>query len=148
MTDGEPDFRDELIWREPDAEQGDEEYKFAMLKELRRIAAASKKLADELSVQLLPVLRADPSRYFIGADGAKYLAYYSQPKPLDVDLEQLVAMVDAGELGADVLEEVAPRKVKIEDFKRANAAGRIPDHIFVKVAAEGSGSPSVRFDSP
>jgi hypothetical protein len=97
---------------------------------------------------IVRILQEHGPRYFLDSFGRKHYAYAISPEPLIVDVAVLEAMVEAGELSEEVLDEVAPRKVVAEAFKRACNAGRITDAQLLDSAHKEKGTAYVGYADP
>ena len=86
---------------------------------------------EQLRDQVVKYLKTDGPRYYLDGDGNKRYAFAVSPERTVVDVDALQAMVDAGELDAGVLEEVAPRKANVEAFRRACQTERLTDEQIV-----------------
>lgn len=104
----------------------------ALLVELKRLADQRKPHPiiearyEELRALLTERLGAEGVRYFIDADHVKRYAYVTQQYLMDVDLEALTKMHDAGEIPDEVWEEIAPRQVDRDGLRRAIQRGGNP----------------------
>lgn len=137
------------------------------LKALDSIAAQRRKDPDlearyeQLRDELQAELKETGPRYYLDEHGLKRYAYRVAPEKLAIDVDDLVAMVEAGEIDVD-LDKVAPRKIDGEQMKRAirkgsvaaakKAAipkGGIPPEKLVKLGRiVPSAAPHVRFSDP
>ena len=110
-------------------------------------------LRDEVAEEL----KATGPRYYLDEHGLKRYAFRVAPEKVEVDVEELVRQVEAGEIEVD-LDKVAPRKVDAEQLKRAVAKGSrpanrgkpgvIPPEKFLKMARRKPGTAHVRFSDP
>lgn len=85
------------------------------------------KLYKELRDEAVSHLDMGP-RYFLDDDGVKTIAVRQQSMRTVVDLDVLMAAIK----DEDLLDQIAPRKLDAEGYKRAVATGKIPDALFVK----------------
>lgn len=94
-----------------------------MMAELRpdpQLKARYERLRDQLVAQL----RREGPRYFIDPQGVKRFAYAVTPETVEVDVAELQHMHKRGELTEEVLDEVAPRKLDRDGFRRAASRGK------------------------
>lgn len=133
-----------------------------MLLELDRLATLRRpnpeieRRYEELRDILTARLSKEGPRYYIDAFGEKRYAYALIPEPVDVDVDELIKMNEAGEISDDLLNEVAPRKVDKEAFTKAAARGTrkrprkpgITPEQLIRVATKRRGQGHVRFVTP
>ena len=89
-----------------------------MMAELR-VDAALKARYERLRDQLVAQLKREGPRYFVDPQGQKRYAYAVTPETVDVDVAELERMYRRGEVPEEVLDEVAPRKLDRDGFRRA-----------------------------
>lgn len=101
-------------------------------------------------------LSKEGPRYFIDVDGEKRYAYAVVPEPIEVDVDEVIALHDEGEISTELLDRIAPRKIDAEQFKLAVARGSNPNsrkpgitqEQLLRVARKRRGTGHVRFASP
>jgi microcystin degradation protein MlrC len=125
----------------------------ARLNRLDELAAARRK--NPAIEREYETLRAEMSAWlkeagpviYLDAHGNKRIAYRVAPTGVEVNVEELVKAVEAGEAKVD-LDVVAPRRVNAEELKKAVATKRIPPKVFLKMAKLQDKTPHVRFTDP
>lgn len=148
--ESEEDFTERMI-RTAEPAVGDTETR---LLELQNMQAKRRKdpqlerryemLRDELAAQL----KAEGPRYYIDNDGVKRYAFTVTPEPVDVDLDGLIQAELDQEISYETLDQVAPRKVDKEAFRRAVATERIPKALLLKIAKIVPGTAYVKTATP
>lgn len=120
------------------------------LMNLRVIAAALrpdpelKARYEAMRDELVARVKGKP-RFFIDEQGQRVYAHAQIPARLIVDTRLLEDAEMDNKLSYEVLDEVAPRKVDMPAFRRAIAAGRVPDDVLVTAASMVDGTGYVRF---
>lgn len=111
---------------------------------------------EELRDLLAKRLHKEGPRYFIDLNGQKRYAYAVIPEPIEVDVDELIAMNHDGEISDKLLDEIAPRKMDMGAFTRAAARGTkknprspgITPEQLMRVARKRKGTGHVRFAKP
>lgn len=101
-------------------------------------------LRDELAAQL----EREGPRYYLDNMGVKRYAYAVVPEPIEVDVDELCRLDEAGELKAGVLDQVAPRKADKERYRAAVQRGDITREQFLATAKVGRGTAYVKSSDP
>lgn len=112
----------------------------AQLRTLRTLKSAADEQIKALQAELIPLL-TEPT-YFLDDQGAKRYGYVQRQTTVVVNLDLLEALCP------EVIEEVTNRKIDLDAFKQAAAAGRIPQNVLVQVASEVPKATFVAFGSP
>lgn len=87
-------------------------------------------------------------RYFIDENGDKRYAYAVQPEPVEVDMDELMAMYEDGELSTEVMDQIAPRRVDKEGLRRVVSRKKITPAQFTRFAKLRKGTAFVQFSDP
>jgi len=103
---------------------------------------------EQLRDALVDQLKAEGPRYYLDEEGNKRYAYVVQPEPVEVDMDELLALYEAGELPQSLMDKIAPRKVDKEALRRAVSKGQITRAQFTKVAKLVKGTAHVSFSDP
>lgn len=128
----------ELKKARPDTD-ADTEVMLARLEVVAKIENDAKAERERLRDKLTPIL-VDGSRIFLAPDGSKHFAFNVAQELTVVDAELLKQLVDP-----EIYDEVTVEKVDLDKFKVAQAAGRIPDDVLVKVVTFKPKKPYVKF---
>lgn len=125
-----------------------------MLRELDDLAARRRpnptleRRYEALRATLAARLETEGPRYYLDFHGKKRYAYASVPEPIDVDVDELCRLDEAGELKEGVLDKVAPRKANKEEYRAAVKRGDITRQQFLATAKMTRGTPRVLFSDP
>ena len=151
MNDDEKRVAALVLERTANAAEGDLEEAIIQLDELaeqRRKDPVIEQRYEELRDLVAAAILADGPRYYLDIDGEKRYAYAVQPEPVEVDVAELIAMNGRGELAGEVLDQIAPRKVDKEAFRRAASTGRLTKAQVAATCKIIKGTPHVRFADP
>lgn len=114
----------------------------------RREDPAEKRRYEGKRDEMVQVLAEHGPRYFIDAEGNKRYAYVVAPESVEVDLDELEAAHAEGKISDQTLEDVAPRKIDKEEFRKAVSRGDIDPATFVRVATIVQKTRHVGFSDP
>ena len=144
--------RQEEIEAQAEPAGNDLEAKLNLLKRMadaRRKDPVMERRYERLRNSMAKYLDENGPRYFLDGDGTKQYAYAVVPEPLVVDVDELIALYNEGEITLETLDEAAPRKASAEGFKRvAHHKDKLSDAQLLRVSHVQRGTPHVRYMDP
>ena len=151
MNDDEKRVAALVLERTAKAAEGDLEEAICQLDELveaRRKDPVIEERYEELRDLVAKAILKDGPRYYLDDRGDKRYAFAVQPEPVEIDVAELIAMNGRGELAGEVLDQIAPRKVDKEAFRRAASTGRLTKAQVAATCKITKGTAHVRFTDP
>ena len=133
------------------AAEGDLELMLVTLDDMaerRRKDPIAEKRYEELREACSKIILAEGPRYYIDSVGVKRYAYAVQPEPVEIDLDVLVKFYQEGRILPGDFEDLCPRKVDKEVFRRLASRGVLDKEMVAKAATVIKGTPHVRFVDP
>lgn len=103
---------------------------------------------EELRDRLVAVIAERGPRYYLDAHGNKRFAYVVAPELVDVDVALLIQMHEEGEVSTALLNEVAPRKIDKDSYRRAVARKKFTNAQVAKLSRLRPGTAHVAFTDP
>lgn len=92
----------------------------------RREDPVEKARYEALRDQLATRLKSEGPRYFINDEGVKQYAYTVAPEGVETSVAALKALLDEGEISAELFERLCPREVDKDELRTAIARGANP----------------------
>lgn len=107
---------------------------YQQLAERYREPKEHKEKREALRDKIARELAHDGPRYYLDDEGNKRYAWQTTPETVQVDIDLLMELDEAGEVPFDLLDKVAPRQVNRAGLRSAIQSGALSPEQVVKIA--------------
>lgn len=118
------------------------------LAEQRRKDPVVEQRYETLRNQLTRQLGKEGARWFLDAEGDKWMAYSVAPSKTTLDVKQAEQMAEDGEITADTLDLIAPRKQNLDGLKEAIVKKKLTAAQIQDLCSFEPGTPYLQFAQP
>ena len=118
------------------------------LAEQRRKDPVVEQKYEALRNQLSRQIGAEGARWFLDAEGNKWLGYTVAPSKTTLDVAEATAMAKKDEITEEVLDLIAPRKQDLAGLKQAIVQKKLTPAQIQHLCSFEPGTPYVQFGQP